>query len=129
MKNSCAGYSLIELLVAMLIFSVASLASARMMLEATQMVAENELASEAIAAAQKSLEQLRNLPYDSMENGRFSDTVPSSRGGVNFSVTRTVTEDVGEGIKRVAVIVSWDGHGETKTYEADSIFTQVAPNL
>ncbi len=55
MKNSHAGYSLIELLVAMSIFSVASLASARLMLEATQMVAENELASEAIAAAQKKL--------------------------------------------------------------------------
>ncbi len=129
MKNSHAGYSLIELLVAMSIFSVASLASARMMLVATQMVSENELASEAIVAAQKSLEQLRNLPYDDMEDGSHSDTVPSSRGGVNFSVTRTVTEDVADGIKRVAVVVSWDGHGETKTYEADSIFTQVAPNL
>jgi len=84
MKSLYAGYSLVELLVAMVIFSVASLASARMMIEATHMVAENELASEAIAAAQKSLEQLRNLPYDSMENGQFSDTVPSSRGGVNF---------------------------------------------
>ncbi len=129
MKNSHAGYSLIELLVAMSIFSIASLGSARLMVVATQMVSENELASEAIAVAQKSLEQLRNLSYDDMGNGTSHDTIPSSRGGVQFAVTQTVTEDASAGIKRVAVNVSWAQHGKTGTYEADSIFTQVAANL
>lgn len=129
MKHSCTGYSLIELLVAMSIFSIASLATARLMLGATMLVSENELASEAVVIAQTEIEKVRALPFDDMNTDTNHDPIPSSRGGVYFSLARTVTDDEADGIKRIAVTVSWNDHGRTKTYETHSIFTQVAPNL
>lgn len=132
MKQAPAGYSLIELLVAMSLFAIASLGAAQLILGSTKMVSANELASEAVAVAQKKLEDLRTTPFADMVEAAGdcgSDPIPSSRGGVDFTVVCSVTEDESAGVNEVTVTVAWNDHGEEHTYEAHSIFTQVAPNL
>ncbi len=68
-----AGISLVEVLVAMIIFTVGVLAAVQQMLTARQQARAAELLTEASAAAQYQMETLRSLPYDSVVSA--SDTV------------------------------------------------------
>ena len=117
MKHAPAGYSLIEILVAMSLFAITSLATAQLMLGATKLVSGNELASEAITIAQEELENLRALPFADMSTSSEPMAAPSSRGGMTFSITRTVSADEEDGVKRVGVIVLIQQRVYTRFYK------------
>jgi len=122
MQRANAGFSLVEVLVAMSIFAIVSSAIASQMLYSTAMISENNGASEAIVLAQKALEDLRALDYADMADG--ADSVIWK--GVPFSVVWAVTDDVPQAeMKTIVVTVSWTVKGETKSYETQSIYSQV----
>jgi prepilin-type N-terminal cleavage/methylation domain-containing protein len=122
--QSTKGFSLIEVLVAMVIFSIASLALSQLMVSSTKLVSENGLASEAITLAQETLEDLRTVRFTNMTNG--SASVVSEKGGATFNVVWTVTNNSPEtGMNRVVVTVTWNHQGVPKSYEAQSIFANV----
>jgi len=129
MQHSQAGSSLIEMLVATTIFAFAFIATASLLVNSTRLVALNELASEAVVIAQEQLEDLRARPFANMEEVCGSASVPSSKGGVSFTVDCTIVEDAAAGVNEVTVTVSWSDHGEGYEYEVQGIFAQVAPNL
>ncbi len=68
-----AGVSLVEVVVALLIFTVGALAAFQQTLVARQQARAAEIITEAAAAAQYQMETLRSLPYDSVDSA--SDTV------------------------------------------------------
>ena len=68
-----AGVSVVEVLVALVVFTVGALAAVQQMLTARQQARAAELITEAAAAAQYQMETLRSLPYDSVASD--SDTV------------------------------------------------------
>ncbi len=68
-----AGGSLLEVVVAMLIFTIGALAAVQQSLTARQQARAGEIITEATAAAQYQMETLRSLPYDSLDSA--SDTV------------------------------------------------------
>ena len=68
-----AGVSVLEVLVALIVFTVAALAAVQHMLTAQQQARAGEIITEAAAAAQYQMETLRSLPYDSVASD--SDTV------------------------------------------------------
>ena len=68
-----AGISLLEVLMALLIFTIGALAAVQQSLTARQQARAGEYITEAAAAAQYQMETLRSIPYDSLSSG--SDTV------------------------------------------------------
>ena len=68
-----AGVSLVEVVVALLVFTIGALAAFQQTLVARQQARAGEIITEAAAAAQYQMETLRSLPYDNIDSG--SDTV------------------------------------------------------
>ncbi len=123
-KRSHTGFTLIEVLVAMVIFAIASAATVSLMYHSTRMVAENSSSSQAITVAQRVLEDLRTLDYKDIEDGSFSYDWAAK--GKTFNASWSVSEDDPEaGLKTIIVTVTWDGKGGTKSYETQTIYSQI----
>ena len=68
-----AGVSILEVLIAMLVFTIGALAAVQQSLTARQQARAGEIITEAAAVAQYQMETLRSLPYDNLSSD--SDTV------------------------------------------------------
>jgi prepilin-type N-terminal cleavage/methylation domain-containing protein len=123
MRRVVAGFSLLEVLVAMTIFAIVSLAVAKLMVEATAIVSENAAASQAIAFAQEVMEHLRTAEFEDMESG--GDTYVDDKGR-QFNAAWTVAKGSPQVyVNSVTVEVSWQEKGETKYYTLKNVFTDV----
>ena len=110
-----AGVSLLEVMIALLVFTIGALAAVQQSLTARQQARAGEIITEATAAVQYQMETLRSLPYDSI--GSDSDTVwgfplswtisgqdpkvvlltverPSVRGGVTLDTFVTYVDSI-----------------------------------
>lgn len=122
MKPTSAGFSLIEVMVALAIFSITSLAATRLIMGSTAMISVNNTTSRAIALGQGAIENLRNVAYADMVDG--SDVV--SWKHTDFTITWAVSaNDPAPNMKTIVVNVAWQVRGETKQYEIKSIYSQV----
>src|SRR5262245_36667602 len=90
MQKAVAGFSLLEVLVAMTIFAIASLAVSKLMVDATTMISKNEAESQAITFAQQTMENLRAMKFANLTNG--SSTYHDAKGK-QFDVVWTITPD------------------------------------
>ena len=124
MKQTTAGFTLIEVLVAMVIFALSSLAVSSLMVGSMAQVSKNRHRSEAVRIAQEELEQMRSIQVADMANA--TSTSESARGGVTFAITRTVTRDSPvTGVNTINVTVSWTHKGVSQSYAAKTMFTQI----
>jgi prepilin-type N-terminal cleavage/methylation domain-containing protein len=99
-KTDCAGFSIIECLIALSIFSIGILAVATLVLSSIGQNGSARRLTEATALAEDRLEQLLALPYDNITAGESSQGL--------YTVSWDVTEDaiVAE-TKSITVTVSW----------------------
>jgi prepilin-type N-terminal cleavage/methylation domain-containing protein len=126
MKAGNSGFTLIETLIALAIFGIVSMAITSLMVMNTRMISENAQSSEAIGYAQELLENLREVPVESLSPGSMSSTRTSSRGTV-FTITWTVTPNTPAlGRTSVAVTVVWNHKGSPRSYATQSIFTKIS---
>ncbi|MCS6926144.1 MAG: prepilin-type N-terminal cleavage/methylation domain-containing protein [Candidatus Binatia bacterium] len=124
MNRGSAGFTLIEVLVAMVIFAIATAATASLMFHSTTYLAQSNERSRAIAIAQQVVEDLRTVDYSEMESG--STTVDWKGQSAFFTVHWNVDTDEPEpGMATVAVSVSWHHKGEMHTYETHTIYTDI----
>ncbi len=123
-QKKSAGFTLIEVLVAMTIFAIASLAVSSLIIKSTQLVSENNLSTQAIAIAQEQVEKLRDVSVATMAD--LASTAVSNKGTVTFNINRDVIQNapIG-GVNTLVITVSWTQRGVTKSYETRTIFTQV----
>lgn len=123
------GFTLVEVLVAMVIFAIVSLAITKLMVASTKLASENAIGSEAVALAQETMEDLRSVQFANMTSG--STTAMSSKGIVPFNVSWTVTGNPPTGnppqstMNTVAVTVSWNQQGVAKSYAVQSVFANI----
>src|SRR5262245_49032940 len=123
MKLANVGFTLIEVLVAMAIFSISSLAVTSLMVNHTKLVSLNIQSSEAIALAQDKLEDLRTMKFGSMTNG---GPVTKTRKGIVYTTNWTVQQNTpATNMSTLTVTVSWNYQGVAKSYAAKSIFSSV----
>jgi prepilin-type N-terminal cleavage/methylation domain-containing protein len=124
MPRANAGFSLIEVLVAMVTFAIAAAATSSLMFNSSSFLAQANGRSEAIAIAQTAIERLRTQDYADMDLNSYSVAWKGHSGF--FSVTPNIsTDDPGPGMKTVVVEVSWQNKGETETYELQTVYSDI----
>jgi prepilin-type N-terminal cleavage/methylation domain-containing protein len=122
MKYTRAGFSLVEVMVAMTVFAIAASAVASLMFHSTETISNNNFSSQAIVCAQEELEIVRAKTYDSIENYERD----CEGEGMSFEVIREVTEnEPSEGLKTIVVTVIWTEKGESRSYAIETIYTEV----
>jgi Tfp pilus assembly protein PilV len=103
-QKSCGGFSLIETLIALSVFTIGILAVAALVISS---INENALArrvTEATALAEDRLENMLALPYENIAGGGTVE------GG--YAVTWNVVEDdIVEQTKSITVTVTWRHRG------------------
>ena len=125
--NNIGGFTLIEILLALAIFSIGVLAIAGLQITATNGDTRARFATEAAALAQNQAEQLLSLTYDSDNiSEAFKDT--SESGYENFPTPRVydvdrysvdwiVDPNPTAGALNITVRTVWRVFGATKRYE------------
>ncbi|HXG22897.1 MAG TPA: type II secretion system protein [Methylomirabilota bacterium] len=123
MKRRAAGFSLIEVLVAMALFMIAATAISSLMYHSTAVISQNNYLSQAIACAQGALEEIRTQAYEDI-----ADTAGQTctGDGANFNVAWEVSEnEPGDGMKKIVVTVSWLEKGASKSYAIETVYTKI----
>jgi len=108
-----SGYSLVEVLAAIVILTVAIIPMVGMFDAALQAVSTSGDYGIARACGGQKLEQVRSLPYETVSGGLPDGTCESSGFGYEIHeefVNAELQEIEGDqGLTRVTVTVSWDG--------------------
>lgn len=103
------GFTLIEILVAIVILSVSLLAMAALMATTTQNTSFGGHITEAATYAQDQLEQLRTTSWGSIANNWVDATGLTSRTGPSgIPYGRTLNVVTNGNIKTVTITVSWN---------------------
>ncbi len=118
MMRNCSekGFTLIEVLISVAIFSFGVLAIINMQLLSTSINIKARGMTEGVIAAQNLIEDLSLLPYDDpllTANENHSDLTDP-----RYSLFWNVVDDVPfEGTKTIRVVVRWDEKGVTSNFE------------
>ena len=117
-----AGFSLVELLVAIFLFGVVLTALTGVFVASAESINDQRLRTEATRVAADHLETLRGVPFDQLdaEAGRTTVTTPQGRTFVvDTSVTaidaNTGLPVVGGRVKRLTAVVSWSSGDATRS--------------
>lgn len=114
------GFTLIEVLAAMLLIALIGGSVTASMVFTTNVVGENGLYDQAIVLSQQALEDLRTYDYDDI----VSSTTTSSDSV--FTIKRTVTDNSPEsGMKSIEVKTTWKWKGKARSYVLKTIYCQI----
>jgi prepilin-type N-terminal cleavage/methylation domain-containing protein len=104
------GFTLTEVLIGLIILCVGILAITTVHITSTKSAYFSDNVAQATMFAQDKLEYLKNLPYNDSDlssgqhnEGILSDTI--------FSRQYTITEDAGNSMKTITVIIGWGDRG------------------
>ncbi len=138
--NNSKGFTLIEIMIAMVIFSIGLLAVATMQISSIDGNSTAYHLSEAVALAQDKTEELMAMNYeytdltDTDGDGNNGGGLDDTGGNADFSILNgiyTVNWNVStdfpiDNTKSVRVIVNWTDQGANKTLAIDTIiFDQI----
>jgi prepilin-type N-terminal cleavage/methylation domain-containing protein len=122
------GFTLVEVLVAMVVFSLAILAVGKMQIVAMQVTSAASRLTRGTTIAQDTIEQLMTLPYtdallsDATEVGevttRTDQTDPDRiKPPQGYSITLSVDQDTpSAGVKTINLTVTWKNRGQPKSF-------------
>ena len=109
------GFSLVELLVALCLFSVGMLGTAGVIVSTHDASAHAREFSEAVSLAEAKLEQLNLVPYADLETECADGTSGS------YSIHCEIS-GYADGMSQVTVVVSWPGKGTPWQVAASAVF-------
>ena len=104
MTTGCRGFTLIEVLIAIGIFSIGILAVASMQLRSINLNSSAQMQSQATTLAVECLERLKMLPYDHTDLDEGSNPHQNQLGG--YTIVWEVTEALDLPTKRITVTVN-----------------------
>jgi type IV pilus assembly protein PilV len=127
MESVQSGFTLIEVLVAMVILTVGLLGTAGLTTGIIKGNFYSKNLTSATAIAQTQLEAVQNKGYAGANTTNFpSATATVGMGGVNFSRTTTITNDSpASNMKTISVVVSWnEANNAARTVTLQTILAQ-----
>ncbi len=117
------GFTLIEVLVAIVVIGLAATATANGMRATTNLLGENSLQGEAITLAQEAVEDLRTVRYEDIANGSRT-----TADGI-YTVTWTaLTNNPEIGMKFITVTTAWKWKGQPRSFVLETIYSKITPN-
>lgn len=132
MKNkygSTKGFTLVEVLVALLVFSIGMLGLIKLQGAVTLSSAESRMYTQAVNLAQDKVEELRNYVHQTTYDAYASEPNGSEITGTNATFTRTWAVNNNAGYKEIIVTVNWVGvDGEDKNVVLTSDIAEVEPS-
>ena len=117
------GYTLIEVMVALAIFSFGMLGVVGMFTTSISANAQGKHFTEATSLATSKLNYLQTAEaYEDLTNGSESGvTIDGSSNGVKYNVTWGISAVPGFDMKRITVFVSWVSKGHTHSVNLSSL--------
>lgn len=116
------GISLIETLVALALFAMTAATMGRFLVTQIRASSTNYLQTKALSLAAEQLEATRAQKYADMASDTRTETV----GGVLYTIATTVVPNSpSNGLKSIAVNVSWSDPQGPKNVTVNTIYTEV----
>lgn len=120
-RSRIAGFSLMELIVATLLITLAAISSTRAMLSATRIAARNRVLTAARTIVQRNLDNALSLRWD-------RTTVPGVLA-VTAAGGEAWDDDTEGGTGQVAVVIEDEGPGMTQTVPVPGVLTRIVEDL
>lgn len=116
------GFSLIEVLVAMTLFSLVSAGTTSFAVHSMRRTAANRASAGAVIAGQQEIEDLRGLAYVDIGSRSYNTTVAS----LSYTVATVVQNNTpANGMKQVTVTVTWTAPTGSQNHVLRTILTQI----
>jgi Tfp pilus assembly protein PilV len=116
------GISLLETLVALALFAMTAATMGRFLVAQIRLSSNNYMQTKALSLAAEQLEATRAQRYAEMVSGTRTET----DGGVTYTIATTVDSDrPSDGLKSIAVDVSWSDPQGPKNVTVSTIYTEV----
>jgi prepilin-type N-terminal cleavage/methylation domain-containing protein len=116
------GFSLVEVLVAVTLFTLVSAGTTSFAVNSMRRTSANRASATAVIAGQQEIEDLRSLAYADIGSRWYNTTI----GGVPYSVLSVVENNTpANGMKRVTVTVGWTSPLGNQTHVIRTILTQI----
>lgn len=119
------GFTLIEIMITIAIFSIGFLAVGSMQIAAINANAKSRMRTEATALATAKVEEFLNTDYGDLENAGSETQGP-------YTISWSFTENAVETLKTTAVTVTWVSRGRTRSvnlnYRAPNMALRVSPD-
>jgi type IV pilus assembly protein PilV len=116
------GVSLIEVMIALVILLVTSLALMQTALLGISMNVQNAMRDEAVNVAEMEMNDLRNLPFDSIDTAATSTVASRNLRGfiVNYAISPQVA-NINSNSKQINISVAWSYRGKAYTHGITTI--------
>jgi type IV pilus assembly protein PilV len=118
-QNKSAGFTLLEILIALFIFSIGILALTSLTVTATRTGSYGGRMTEAVTFAQDKLEELKANSWGNIVSGEDQKTGPT---GINYIRNWRVLEKETRNLKAVSVTIDWKGRAD----HSISLFTVIS---
>ncbi len=117
--RKATGFTLIEILIALVIFSISILAFAGLTVTATRTGSYGGRMTEAVTFAQDKLEELKANSWEKIVSGGDQETGPT---GINYTRNWKVLEKETRNLKTVSITIDW----KDRVDHSISLFTVIS---
>jgi prepilin-type N-terminal cleavage/methylation domain-containing protein len=114
------GFTLIEVMVALVILAISSMAILNAMVLAMQQNLGTYSRDEAVRIAEQSMNEMRDAPFSTLSSGNFSIDRTFKNSTRRFSVSRTV-ESLSTDSRSIQIQVTWIIKNKSFTHSITSI--------
>jgi type II secretory pathway pseudopilin PulG len=114
------GMMMVEVLIALIIALMVSLALMQTALLGIDSNMKNVLRDEAVRVVEEEMDTVRNTPFSAIANSASNVTRDARKANVTYTVTRSVTA-LNVDNKQVDVSVAWNWKGQSYTHSTSTI--------
>ncbi len=115
------GMTLVEVMFALVILLIASLALMKTALLGISMNVQNALRDEAVNVAEQRMNEVKSQPFDTIATGAEPAVSRDFRGfTVTYTPTRTVA-DINVNSKQISISVAWSYRGQAYSHSITTI--------